>query len=182
MTLALVFTALIDTTIPCFFFNDTATTEIYTLSLHDALPISVEAGSGRHGDGRDRRRRGEDRRQADARRGRRLRGPQPGLAQPHVDPAHRLPRHVHAGGVRARRDRLHPREERRAHHDDELHDLRDRYDRVLDLWLRATDGRARGPLDDGRDGPPRQRVHDQPLRQGLRALRDEGLLPGRLDV
>src|SRR3712207_9481963 len=26
-----------------FFFNDTATTEIYTLSLHDALPIS-EAG------------------------------------------------------------------------------------------------------------------------------------------
>src|SRR3712207_8759842 len=27
-----------------FFFNDTATTEIYTLSLHDALPI-LEAGS-----------------------------------------------------------------------------------------------------------------------------------------
>src|SRR2546427_2200187 len=26
-----------------FFFNDTATTEIYTLSLHDALPISREA-------------------------------------------------------------------------------------------------------------------------------------------
>src|SRR3989449_2708042 len=27
---------------PCFFFfNDTATTEIYTLSLHDALPIST---------------------------------------------------------------------------------------------------------------------------------------------
>src|SRR2546426_128468 len=26
-----------------FFFNDTATTEIYTLSLHDALPISEEA-------------------------------------------------------------------------------------------------------------------------------------------
>src|SRR5712675_1772077 len=25
----------------CFFFNDTATTEIYTLSLHDALPISL---------------------------------------------------------------------------------------------------------------------------------------------
>ena len=24
-----------------FFFNDTATTEIYTLSLHDALPITV---------------------------------------------------------------------------------------------------------------------------------------------
>src|SRR5258708_34239486 len=26
-----------------FFFNDTATTEIYTLSLHDALPIYVRA-------------------------------------------------------------------------------------------------------------------------------------------
>src|SRR5256885_6923561 len=26
-----------------FFFNDTATTEIYTLSLHDALPISGES-------------------------------------------------------------------------------------------------------------------------------------------
>src|SRR3712207_5484763 len=28
---------------PSFFCNDTATTEIYTLSLHDALPISVPA-------------------------------------------------------------------------------------------------------------------------------------------
>ena len=27
-----------------FFFNETATTEIYTLSLHDALPISLEHG------------------------------------------------------------------------------------------------------------------------------------------
>src|SRR5258708_11665322 len=27
-----------------FFFNDTATTEIYTLSLHDALPISAWPG------------------------------------------------------------------------------------------------------------------------------------------
>src|SRR5690242_21620277 len=33
-----------------FFFNDTATTEIYTLSLHDALPICACAG------GTDRRR------------------------------------------------------------------------------------------------------------------------------
>src|SRR5688572_33304818 len=34
-----------------FFFNDTATTEIYTLSLHDALPILVLhrlAGDARH--------------------------------------------------------------------------------------------------------------------------------------
>src|SRR2546429_52500 len=35
-----------------FFFNDTATTEIYTLSLHDALPIlrpSLDAGPARPG-------------------------------------------------------------------------------------------------------------------------------------
>src|SRR3989454_9658858 len=35
-----------------FFFNDTATTEIYTLSLHDALPISrrraLRLGAGLH--------------------------------------------------------------------------------------------------------------------------------------
>ena len=30
-----------------FFFNDTATTEIYTLSLHDALPISCAIGQDR---------------------------------------------------------------------------------------------------------------------------------------
>src|SRR2546430_13673484 len=33
-----------------FFFNDTATTEIYTLSLHDALPISVGAHTVRRGE------------------------------------------------------------------------------------------------------------------------------------
>src|SRR2546430_14745293 len=38
-------TSFIETSLPplfpfFFFFNDTATTEIYTLSLHDALPIS----------------------------------------------------------------------------------------------------------------------------------------------
>src|SRR5256886_3852963 len=32
-----------------FFFNDTATTEIYTLSLHDALPISAQLDSSRGG-------------------------------------------------------------------------------------------------------------------------------------
>src|ERR1017187_1234963 len=32
-----------------FFINDTATTEIYTLSLHDALPICGPRGSGRAG-------------------------------------------------------------------------------------------------------------------------------------
>src|SRR2546427_11532232 len=52
-----------------FFFNDTATTEIYTLSLHDALPIYFARGSlgqdsqllvvRRHG-GADHRGRGRD--------------------------------------------------------------------------------------------------------------------------
>src|SRR2546426_3648987 len=37
-----------------FFFNDTATTEIYTLSLHDALPISVR-NPARRGVGRIKR-------------------------------------------------------------------------------------------------------------------------------
>src|SRR3712207_8398752 len=33
-----------------FFFNDTATTEIYTLSLHDALPIFRDRGAGHAAD------------------------------------------------------------------------------------------------------------------------------------
>src|SRR5258706_2656419 len=33
---------------PFFFFNDTATTEIYTLSLHDALPILFASGALHH--------------------------------------------------------------------------------------------------------------------------------------
>src|SRR5689334_24838712 len=32
-----------------FFFNDTATTEIYTLSLHDALPIWLDIGADKIG-------------------------------------------------------------------------------------------------------------------------------------
>src|SRR2546422_6298304 len=32
-----------------FFFNDTATTEIYTLSLHDALPICIDRVEGEAG-------------------------------------------------------------------------------------------------------------------------------------
>src|SRR3712207_7755114 len=35
-----------------FFFNDTATTEIYTLSLHDALPISIALSDGTEARGR----------------------------------------------------------------------------------------------------------------------------------
>src|SRR2546429_7285890 len=42
-----------DNSVTFFFFNDTATTEIYTLPLHDALPIciiEIERGHyGRHG-------------------------------------------------------------------------------------------------------------------------------------
>src|SRR2546422_5692517 len=38
-TVALLFTEPIPLIFLFFFFNDTATTEIYTLSLHDALPI-----------------------------------------------------------------------------------------------------------------------------------------------
>src|SRR2546426_8814291 len=47
-----------------FFFNDTATTEIYTLSLHDALPIcprgptASRRGASAHTGARDRRRTG----------------------------------------------------------------------------------------------------------------------------
>src|SRR5256885_15022733 len=41
-----VFTSDIAQTSIFFFFNDTATTEIYTLSLHDALPISGVASQG----------------------------------------------------------------------------------------------------------------------------------------
>src|SRR3712207_7343631 len=47
-----------------FFFNDTATTEIYTLSLHDALPISGTAP----GDLPDRRAALDRRRSGDAQR------------------------------------------------------------------------------------------------------------------
>src|SRR3990172_8381343 len=36
---------------PSFFFNDTATTEIYTLSLHDALPIYARGPGGRFSEG-----------------------------------------------------------------------------------------------------------------------------------
>src|SRR2546422_6229292 len=61
-----------------FFFNDTATTEIYTLSLHDALPISGghrEATHPPRSDGRcqDRDRQGHERLRGRHRRGRRAR-------------------------------------------------------------------------------------------------------------
>src|SRR2546426_6966435 len=86
-----------------FFFNDTATTEIYTLSLHDALPISRHAG--RHG-------------AALARRGSPLRSPAGGrrACRRGVAPGSALarvaaPRRGPLGPVRARqpRRRLHRR-------------------------------------------------------------------------
>src|SRR6266446_1333027 len=51
--------------LPYFFFNDTATTEIYTLSLHDALPISTArrrspSAMAPRGPGSTRRRRSEE--------------------------------------------------------------------------------------------------------------------------
>src|SRR3712207_7570152 len=62
-----------------FFFNDTATTEIYTLSLHDALPIWYGQRPGA-GAARFRRRRP------------RLRGHQPGHPLRHREPGPRPPR------------------------------------------------------------------------------------------
>src|SRR3712207_7601414 len=57
----------------CFFFNDTATTEIYTLSLHDALPISHERAEARARVARDRRPPARRRRARDRGGGRRTR-------------------------------------------------------------------------------------------------------------
>src|SRR3712207_7959448 len=53
-----------------FFFNDTATTEIYTLSLHDALPISSRVSAPAR---RPRRRAHERARRRQRRSGRHLR-------------------------------------------------------------------------------------------------------------
>src|SRR5215510_15572929 len=64
-----------------FFFNDTATTEIYTLSLHDALPICSGRGDGHH---RPRLRRADRPRAADGVRAR-------------AEPAHRA---ANGGGGR----------------------------------------------------------------------------------
>src|SRR3712207_7428804 len=74
-----------------FFFNDTATTEIYTLSLHDALPI-YKPGAAHQQDARHKRRRGRP--AAPARRPQRvaLRGPYrrspPGRGRPRRSEEH----------------------------------------------------------------------------------------------
>src|SRR5258706_5338861 len=61
-----------------FFFNDTATTEIYTLSLHDALPISAALQLARH-----------VRRRAGTQSGRRAESPAAGTRRPHPARAER---------------------------------------------------------------------------------------------
>src|SRR3712207_7919627 len=77
-----------------FFFNDTATTEIYTLSLHDALPICEVRAS-----------RNELRRAGVADGGRRGRAPGPGSVLPRRGARDRR-RRVRAGqGLRPRGDR-----------------------------------------------------------------------------
>src|SRR5688572_31593948 len=70
-----------------FFFNDTAPTEIYTLSLHDALPISHRGPGGR------------------ARRGR-ARGPCAGAVRPRR-PQDRAPAPRRAAAGAARRSEEH---------------------------------------------------------------------------
>src|SRR2546426_11386066 len=98
-----------------FFFNDTATTEIYTLSLHDALPISVRRAHLGIGGERVGSRRGGDGgavagEAALPGRRRRCRGcPGRGCAAPH------RPQHWGRGGPRAPRvQRLELGTERRA--------------------------------------------------------------------
>ena len=55
----IVFSGYVNLSVDIFFFNDTATTEIYTLSLHDALPIS-DAPAFRQGKAEAQRRCGDD--------------------------------------------------------------------------------------------------------------------------
>src|SRR3712207_8474343 len=65
-----------------FFFNDTATTEIYTLSLHDALPIYRSGGGDRDPRaGRSRHRGGADQ---DRRRQRREHPSRPRRSEEHT--------------------------------------------------------------------------------------------------
>src|SRR3712207_8805194 len=84
----------------CFFFNDTATTEIYTLSLHDALPIfgSAVACDGRrdHPRGRGQAALRRVRRPAAVRRGLDQHRPALGAAQ------HRLRSEEHTSELQSR--------------------------------------------------------------------------------
>src|SRR2546430_9355153 len=90
-----------------FFFNDTATTEIYTLSLHDALPISGHSNAVRSTEGA-RRFEAEDEKQAANHEGR--------VHSRDVDLPHLRPRRMndrHAGTVVELHALLRPRKNRR---------------------------------------------------------------------
>src|SRR2546429_9631247 len=114
-----------------FFFNDTATTEIYTLSLHDALPIYRDP---RREDGGEEQR-GEDRGE-----------PLPRVDQSHerlVEPAPRVPaQHADddAGGA-AEAHRGYPDGDRR---DRAAHDAREH---VAPVLVRAERVRRRRALE-----------------------------------
>src|SRR5260370_34149103 len=93
-----------------FFFNDTATTEIYTLSLHDALPISGPRRAptcvrprrpGHRGPARHGQRRGRGTRRAAA-------GAGTGRGRPRGTPGRPRPVRAAAGAAGARR-RARPR-------------------------------------------------------------------------
>src|SRR3712207_2836138 len=145
-----------------FFFNDTATTEIYTLSLHDALPI-CEDGPQRHRERVDagvrrglrplrqvrvRPRQGRDRAPVDAGLGRALVAVRAGGAR------------VRAGGQRPRRpDRAHQRL-RRGSLDD----------RGRDGQGRAHAGHHREPLRPVLQ-PRERRLHAQDAVRAARAVR-----------
>src|SRR3989441_13318640 len=88
-----------------FFFNDTATTEIYTLSLHDALPISAEAVLPDLADAPDRR---EDVTGPEGTRAHRevieMAAPRPGRRAPRLPPGvRRSPARLPRGVVGVRR-------------------------------------------------------------------------------
>ena len=81
----------------------------------------------------------------------------------------RLPGHVHAGGLRARGDRLHAGQERPPHDVHELHDLWHRHHRVLPGGLRL---RLRWPAlcrwrQPGHDRSPRLDAHGVARRPHL---------------
>src|SRR5256886_15009977 len=84
-----------------FFFNDTATTEIYTLSLHDALPILPARGAGptRRGAG------APARRQCRTRRSPSLDDAGPALRRGSRRPAPRVREPARPARARARRER-----------------------------------------------------------------------------
>src|SRR6266542_3070159 len=96
------------TFLPCFFyffffFNDTATTEIYTLSLHDALPISPQRQQHQLGGvQRAVRREGQQRQQCPGQREEHEADDGDGLGNVGGDGTQRGQRHEPAGGQRQR--------------------------------------------------------------------------------